>query len=217
MATEKQIQANIRNARRSTGPRTTEGKAKSSRNALKTGLYANGIVIGYEDPSKLAELERQFTDKYHPATPTERSLVDSLIHLEWLLRRYRWLETEVWKASQDGLTSDQLTPIWPGHAFIGQPAISRVHRLRNSTQKAFRETLADLLALQSARAELPEPIETTNSPDEIGFVPSNQFTDAQPDEIGFVPSELNKPTPDRREPPAPPGEAGKPPNHNEIP
>jgi hypothetical protein len=214
MATESQIQANVRNARRSTGPRTQEGKAKSSQNAFKTGLYANGIVIGYEDPSKLAELERQFTDEYRPATPTERSLVDSLIHLEWLLRRYRWLETEVWKASQDGLTSDQLTPIWLGHAFIGQPAISRVHRLRNSTQKALRETLANLLALQSTRAELPEPVETTTSPEEIGFVPSNQLIATPPHQIGFVPPELNLPSDPRPLNPGPSREAA---NHLEIP
>jgi hypothetical protein len=177
MATEKQIAANRRNAQKSTGPRSAEGKATSSRNAFKTGLYCPGIVIGHESIGKLEELEAQFTAEYLPATPTERALVDSLIHYEWMLRRYRWLETETWHAAQDQLNSAQMESTWSGHAFILQPAISRIHRLRNSTQRAFRETLAELRTLQSERAVDPQfdpqPIENTTSAVEIGFVPSN--------------------------------------------
>src|SRR3569832_1353888 len=117
MATLKQIEANRRNAKRSTGPNTPEGKARSRRNAFKTGLYASGITFGHENPIALEELERQFTDEYHPVTATERSLVDSLIHLEWMLRRYRWLETENKKTTQNHLTREQLECGWTGHAF----------------------------------------------------------------------------------------------------
>jgi hypothetical protein len=192
MATEKQIAANRRNARKSTGPRSAEGKAAASRNALKTGLYAGGIIIGHESSVQLETLEAQFTAEYKPSTPTERALVDTLIHLEWMLRRYRWLETETWHATQDQLTAAQMESTWTGHAFIAQPAISRIHRLRNSTQKAFRETLAELRSLQAEREtavpyqpppepkpfpDLPEfdpqPLETTPLDSEIGFVPPN--------------------------------------------
>jgi hypothetical protein len=187
MATEKQIAANRRNAQKSTGPRSAEGKAASSRNALKTGLYCPGIVIGHESIGKLEELEAQFTAEYQPATPTERSLVDSLIHYEWMLRRYRWLETETWHATQDHLTSAQMESTWSGHAFILQPAISRIHRLRNSTQRAFRETLAQLRAIQAERAADPQldpqAIENTATVVEIGFVPSNSDDES----LGLVP------------------------------
>jgi hypothetical protein len=192
MATEKQIAANCRNAQKSTGPRSAEGKAAASRNSIKTGLYARGIIIGHESSVQLETLEAQ----YRPSTPTERALVDTLIHLEWMLRRYRWLETETWRATQDQLTSAQFESTWSGHAFIAQPAISRIHRLRNSTQKAFRETLAELRALQAERGtavpyepppepeplpELPEfdpePLETTELDSEIGFVSPNSLDD----------------------------------------
>jgi len=182
MATEKQIAANRRNAQLSTGPRSVEGKAASSRNALKTGLYCRGIIIGKELPSVLEDLEAAYTAQYLPATPTERALVDSLIHYEWLLRRYRWLETETWYATLDRLSPDQREATWTGHAFIDQPAISRIHRLRNSTQRAFHETLAELRALQADRATRdpdPEPLETTPPAPEIGFVSS--IPDAIPD------------------------------------
>jgi hypothetical protein len=191
MATEKQIAANRRNAQSSTGPRSAEGKAVASRNALKTGLYCRGIIIGHEMPANLEALEAAFTAEYQPATPTERSLVDSLIHYEWMLRRYRWLETETWHATQDLLTSAQMESTWSGHAFIMQPAISRIHRLRNATQRQFRDTVAELRGLQAERAAAepddaapdaepaadPQPVETTTDFPEIGFVPSNSCED----------------------------------------
>ena len=169
MATEKQLAANRRNAQLSTGPRSVEGKAASSRNALKTGLYCNGIIIGKESTPQLEALEAAYTAEYLPVTPTERALVDSLIHYEWLLRRYRWLETEVWRATLDRMTDYQRRESWTGNAFMDQPAIARIHRLRNQTQRLFHETLAELRTAQTAR----QPIESEPDPPEIGFVPSN--------------------------------------------
>jgi hypothetical protein len=107
MATKRQIQANKRNAQHSTGPRSAEGKAASSRNALKTGIYAQGTVIGYESFTALEELEAQFSADFHPTTAAERSLVDMLIHNEWMLRRYRWLETEVWTTARKKLSDEE--------------------------------------------------------------------------------------------------------------
>jgi hypothetical protein len=45
MTTEKQIAANRANAQESTGPRTAVGKAASSANALKSGIYAKFLLI----------------------------------------------------------------------------------------------------------------------------------------------------------------------------
>jgi len=50
MATQKQIEANRRNARRSTGPKTPGGKDRSARNALKQGLRSSLAVIPGESP-----------------------------------------------------------------------------------------------------------------------------------------------------------------------
>ena len=49
MATEAQINANRRNAQKSTGPRSPEGKAATSRNALKHGLCAEKHLLVDED------------------------------------------------------------------------------------------------------------------------------------------------------------------------
>ena len=49
MSTEKQIEANRRNAEKSTGPRTPDGKARASQNSLKHGLTAEQVVLPSED------------------------------------------------------------------------------------------------------------------------------------------------------------------------
>jgi hypothetical protein len=195
MATPKQLAANRRNARLSTGPRSDAGKTAAARNALKTGLYARGNIIGSESPAQLQLLEAQFTAEYLPATPTERSLVDALIHNEWLLRRYRWLETEVWNHARTNIPDGQFTHSWPGAVFVDQPAIARIHRMRNATQRLFRDTLQELLKLQAARGSSgPFPIP---APQEDDPLPLLQPIAIEPPslEIGFVPSNRVSPPP----------------------
>ena len=188
MATKKQIEANRRNAKRSTGPRSAEGKAKSRRNALKTGLYAQGMTIGSELASKLELLEAQFTAEYQPATPSERSLVDQLIHCEWMLRRLRWVETEVWKAVTKKMSSDDFRLTAWGCGFIQEPALGRLHRQRAATQHAFRETLAELRRVQAARSTGESPVIPESLPDPVREPLEPLDSEADYPEIGFVPS-----------------------------
>jgi hypothetical protein len=49
MATEKQIAANRANAKRSTGPKTAAGRARSSRNAYRHGL---SLELPLNDPAR---------------------------------------------------------------------------------------------------------------------------------------------------------------------
>ena len=62
MASIKQIEANRSNALNGTGPRTAEGKARSSRNALTHGLTAQEIVIPGEDVAAYRSFEQQLID-----------------------------------------------------------------------------------------------------------------------------------------------------------
>ncbi len=54
MTTQKQIEANRRNSRRSTGPKTRTGKAELKMNAMKHGLLAADLVVRGEDPVDFA-------------------------------------------------------------------------------------------------------------------------------------------------------------------
>ena len=52
--TEKQKEANRRNAQKSSGPRTTQGKRNSCFNAVSHGLTARSVLLPGEDPAELA-------------------------------------------------------------------------------------------------------------------------------------------------------------------
>lgn len=56
MTSKKQFAANKKNAQKSTGPKTTEGKKMSSKNAGKHLVFANEVVAEGEDPTLFAQL-----------------------------------------------------------------------------------------------------------------------------------------------------------------
>ena len=71
MATDKQLKANRDNARKSTGPRSQEGKARSRRNSRKHGLTATMLVTGYEDAVRFEELRDELMNQHDPQFPLE--------------------------------------------------------------------------------------------------------------------------------------------------
>ena len=93
MATEKQIAANRRNARKSTGPTSIEGKTKTKFNAVKHGMTARVAVLPYEDPHSYEHLRQSFIDDYAPANAREYSLVELAAINYWRLLRMRRVET----------------------------------------------------------------------------------------------------------------------------
>jgi hypothetical protein len=80
-------EANRRNARRSTGPKTPEGRAASSQNALKHGLYSTTVLLPGEDQTEFQALLDSFLAEHTPATPTESTLVQQMAAAVWRLRR----------------------------------------------------------------------------------------------------------------------------------
>src|SRR3954463_4338910 len=96
MSTVKQLEANRRNAKKSTGPRTPEGKANTRGNALKSGIDAKAeTMLPFEDPAKLEALTRQSYARFPPPPPEQPCLVDDLISDEWQLRRFRAIEGQI--------------------------------------------------------------------------------------------------------------------------
>jgi hypothetical protein len=76
MATKRQIEANRLNAQKSTGPRTPEGKARSSMNGLKSGLDSESQFVYGEDPQDFGVLHRNTSTNFSPSLPKS---VSSLI------------------------------------------------------------------------------------------------------------------------------------------
>lgn len=93
MASRRQIAANRRNARKSTGPRTSAGKLRSRSNALKHGLTAETVITVFENPKHYQAFERIMVRDYKPLSAIEHQLAARLSSLLWRLRRAAAIET----------------------------------------------------------------------------------------------------------------------------
>src|SRR5436190_8170230 len=93
MTTYKQIEANRRNARRSTGPTTDEGKVRSRRNAVRHGLTAETVIGALEDADDYRAFEAAVIADYDAQSAVERELVLRLASLLWRIRRATTIET----------------------------------------------------------------------------------------------------------------------------
>src|SRR6516164_6594246 len=92
MSTEKQIEANRANAKRSTGPNTSDGKARSRMNAWKHGLRAEKVVIAGEDAEDLQAIQRDLWEEHQPTPGMESLLVERLAYYAWRMRRAKVFE-----------------------------------------------------------------------------------------------------------------------------
>ena len=87
MSTPAQVNANRANAQQSTGPKTAEGKAISSRNNFQWGFCGRFAVLPSESQEEFDDLKAALRNEHEPATPTETLLVDKMAEHHWLSRR----------------------------------------------------------------------------------------------------------------------------------
>ncbi len=95
MTTKKQIEANRRNAKKSTGPKTEEGKAKSSMNALKHGLTSQRVWLNEEEKKDFHEFRLGLVDELEPLGPLEMQFVCRIAAQMWRLARVPGIEAEL--------------------------------------------------------------------------------------------------------------------------
>ena len=81
MSTKAQTKANKKNAQKSTGPRTAEGKAVVSKNAVKHGLFAAEAVITGEDPAEYEACRDHFLAELVPVGAVETMLAERFVSL----------------------------------------------------------------------------------------------------------------------------------------
>jgi hypothetical protein len=152
MPTAKQTAANRMNAQKSTGPRTSAGKAASSYNALKHGIFATTQIMFDEKAEDLVELAAEYHEHHAPADPDQRFLVDTLVNNEWRLRRLRRVEAELWDhATNIFMAQNTEAPACTsGDAFdTASSTFERLQRIVNSCERAYHRALKQL---QVARA-----------------------------------------------------------------
>jgi len=79
MTSAKKAEVNRRNALKSTGPKTPEGKAAVRHNAVKHGLLSKDVLLPGEDEAALKELGGRLREELQPVGELENLLVDRII------------------------------------------------------------------------------------------------------------------------------------------
>jgi len=153
MATKKQIAANRRNAKKSTGPRTAAGKAKSAQNATKHGLLARQPVLPDEDGAEYEALRLSLIHELWPETPLEQLIVNRLAAAQWRLARIPTLEAELFERQRrDALGKDEgLGAAWARDAGPAGGALARLSRYEMALERNAVRLLAELRRLQRER------------------------------------------------------------------
>jgi hypothetical protein len=137
---EAQLQANRANSQLSCGPKSSQGKAKSSVNAVKTGLTGRTILLPSDDAAAYEHHLQSFAADHSPVGSHETDLVQSLADTWWRLQRIPVLEAALY-----ALGNHEFTSAFEEHEAAVRPSLIQAQTFLKY-EKQFRN-----LQLQEAR------------------------------------------------------------------
>jgi hypothetical protein len=159
------------NGAKSHGPKTPEGKEKSSQNSVTHGFTSKKtVLLACENPERFQEMLGDYADTYHPGSPVEKELVAEMVACRWRMQRLRMIETALMDSEMEREAPEAETSDDPGYrmAFAfrrlvdGSRAISlasryesRLHRIHEHSHRTLRELQQHS---PSVSAGAPEPV-----------------------------------------------------------
>jgi hypothetical protein len=156
VVSEKQLAANRANAKKSTGPRTPGGKARSSMNRLLHGLRSRTAALPNEDPRLFDSFARAMRRDLRPCGPVEAVLVEQVIRTAWMLQRAGKAEGEVARRvleryghAADTVTAGKLL----ADAIVGDPRAEPFLNVDLYALQLQRSFFTALLRLHKARRQ----------------------------------------------------------------
>jgi len=159
MTTQKQIKANQRNAKKSTGPITDVGKLTVSRNATTHGLTAARVLP--EEQEEFDRFAAALSYEWQPDGPLEQFHLERLIHCAWRLKRITDIETSVLFGmcqTEQGRSGETL-----GCAYIkASPVLNTLSRHERQIERSLRQAQHELELLRYARVTQVEPFYARN-------------------------------------------------------
>ena len=183
MTTAAQRKANKQNAQHSTGPRTEQGKQRSSQNALKHGFRAKGPLIPGDDPDHYCRHSAELESELQPAGPLEENLVDQIVDITWRLKRFARIEAAVINelydsAAEQPQNHDKHANQLLGKSLAHSNALNRLSRYEAQLARRHQNTMKELRELRKRRrasaflsglaagskAKTVEPTQSTTSP-----------------------------------------------------
>ena len=151
---ERRLAANRANAKKSTGPRTPEGKARSSMNGLLHGLSAKRLLLPNENPRAYNRFAEAMRDDLCPCGALETVLVERAIEAAWKLRRAGLAQRDVvlHALARYVGTADEITPgRLLADALAGDPRAVPYLDLDRYTEQLQRSFFTALRRLHAAK------------------------------------------------------------------
>ena len=96
----KQVEANKKNAQKSTGPKSFWGKHKASGNALTHGLDAKKHLIIGENSKEFEDFRSSMIDMLDPSNPIQEETALQIVSAGWRIRRYACVEAGLFDYEQ---------------------------------------------------------------------------------------------------------------------
>jgi len=180
------------NGARSRGPKTPEGKARSSQNSLKHGVFGRVAVLNCESADQFELFRQDYFNRFRPSDEPEANLVEKIIFCTW--RQHRLWDIE------HGLLEKEMNSGDPGYpldvpenslrlaeAFargLSTPdALDRLSRMEASLDRQASRAYHRLHLLQKDRPPKPDTQNPQNEPD--GAASASERVTEPPSGAGF--------------------------------
>jgi hypothetical protein len=204
--------ANRANAQLSTGPKTPEGKAVASRNALKTGLTGRTVLLPEDDADAYATHLRHYRDHYQPVGARETELVQSLADTQWRLNRIPSLEQGLYTLGRlryaELFPDERAVSLLDTHIQREEARhFQNLYRQENRLRRYYQQDVKELQAIQAERRKQEQEAAeeaTKKAAAPVGFELSTSPKAPQPNESENPAAGINAP---HAATPAPPSRA----------
>ena len=143
MTSPRKVEANRRNARHNTGPRTPAGKAAAALNSMKHGLLSRASLVKGEREADLVDFGKRFRSHLVPRGELELLLADRIVSTAWRLRRAVAVETENFSGREETLPN--------AFSGYGGETVATLSRYETTLERSLYKALHELQRLQAAR------------------------------------------------------------------
>lgn len=163
MITQKQLESNRLNAKQSTGPKSSEGKAIVSQNALKHGLFSKQVLLDSESKKDFEALKIEFYEHFQPQGFLEKLFWERTVAAAWRLSRVIQMESMLMNhAAKKSFNDNGIIEVLGGYE---GDELALLSRYEITLEKILFRSLNELKALQDARK-----FDQSTDDIEIGFV-----------------------------------------------
>jgi hypothetical protein len=205
MASERQINANRKNAQKSTGPKSDKGKFISSLNATVRHVIRcrDAVVLsGGENYDQYLEFCDAFHHEYRPSTPTQIALVQDLARMFYRVHRYARIEAGALDSAVDYICKgnrdyakfnsrrddDRAIGDAAGFSNYTMPILESNSRMEQRLRNSIFKTIRTILDLQKLNPPLPPGPEVTEENHDMTNEPNSETPVESTKRLAVVPN-----------------------------